>query len=199
MTYGRATRRSALVAVCGGACGLLIVALAPREARAQEESTAYVADELRITLRSGPGEDYRVQRVLTTGTRLTVSDRKGEWVEVELADGARGWVLDRYISTEIPAREQLPRLQEALDLARERLRALEADRSALEAAVKEVAPLRARASELEEANAELRGSRSVVQMLIGAGIALVGVLVGALWPRGTGRRPLLGSRRRIKL
>lgn len=55
-----------------------------------------VSDPDGLNLRTGPGLDHRVQAVLPQGTALKVLGRQGDWLEVALKDGRRGWVAGAY-------------------------------------------------------------------------------------------------------
>lgn len=52
-----------------------------------------------LNLRTGPGLDHRILRVLPQGERLTVLDLSddGLWTEIQLDNGAQGWVYNQYI------------------------------------------------------------------------------------------------------
>lgn len=71
-------------------------------------STAYITDQIKITLRSGPGLQYKILRMLSTGKRLTATNTiSGAYTQVKLGDGTQGWVLTRYLLDEPPASQQL--------------------------------------------------------------------------------------------
>jgi len=158
-----------------------------------------VSDDLKITLRSGPGDQFEVLRTLSTGTALQPAERRGSWVRVELDDGQRGWVLSRYLASEEPARTHLPAARAALAIAERRIADMEQDLAALHAERIDSEELRARAAELEAENARLVKSSGAWQMATGAGIALFGVLIGALWSRGRATRGLSLSHRKLKI
>ena len=68
----------------------------------------YVSDQLRIQLRSGPGNEYRILKSLPSGEHLTyleLSEDKN-YTKVS-AKGTEGWVLTRFLSDEPIARERL--------------------------------------------------------------------------------------------
>jgi len=179
--------------------GLALVALAVGFAQHAVAEPAYVVDELRITLRSGPGEGYRVLEALPTGTALELGRRQGEWAEVTTPAGRSGWVLERYLQREGPARNLLPRLREQLEQAQGRAGTLEGEVQRLVDQLASLEQVRERNLALEATNARLSRSSGALQLATGAAIALVGVLIGALWARARGSRPLTVARRRIKL
>lgn len=97
--------------VCTGA--LLLPAIS-------QAQTLYVADELRVPLRSGMGNQYRIiHRGLPSGTRLeqlssnTDADNN-EWTQVRTPDGQEGWVRSQYLLNEPTAAIKLARLEEKM-------------------------------------------------------------------------------------
>jgi SH3 domain protein len=165
---------------------------------AAQDQTVYVNDDLRIALRAGPGDEFRVVRILVAGTELAELERNEPWVRVSQPGGAEGWVQSRYISEEPPARVQMPRLLEAQERNRAIIERLEGQLAKLDNVTKEAAQLREATSTLSSENARLTYSERARDMLSGAGIALVGLLVGALWPRRSGMNSL-ATGKRVKL
>ena len=175
----------------------LVVALVSLPLAAQDQ-TVYVNDDLRIALRAGPGDEFRVIRILLAGTELAELERNEPWVRVSQPGGAEGWVQSRYISEEPPARVQMPRLLEAQERNRAIIERLEAQLAKLDTVSKEADRLRETTTTLSSENARLTYSERARDMLSGAGIALVGLLVGALWPRRNGANSL-ATGKRVKL
>ncbi len=103
--------------------------------------TAYVTDELRITLRSGESATHRILRMLPTGQRLTVlsSNATTGYSKVRTAAGQEGYVLTRQLVDR--------------PVARDRLAAAEAEVQALKAAPGE---LSSRLSKLRDEHQALR-------------------------------------------
>ncbi|TVQ97043.1 MAG: TIGR04211 family SH3 domain-containing protein [Desulfovibrionales bacterium] len=81
--------------------------------------SVYVADRQEITQRTGPSTDHRVVKMLPSGTLLTVLEESDGWLRVRDADGSTGWVLQRFTTSELPARLQLERLQQEHENLRE--------------------------------------------------------------------------------
>jgi SH3 domain protein len=184
-----------LAALRTAAIALGVTWATPLTALAQ---SVYVTDDLRIAMRSGPGEEFRVLRILLAGTELEEVERREPWVRVSLAGGPEGWVQSRYLSEELPARVQVPRLLEAQERNRQIIEKLEEELRKLESIGEEAQRLRSTTTELSAENARLTYSERARDMLSGAGIALAGLLVGALWPRRSGANSL-ATGKRIKL
>lgn len=82
--------------------------------------TAYVNDQLEITLRSGESTQHSIVRMLTSGTKLEVLSRNTQsgYSQVRLEDGRTGYVLSRFL-TDIPvARDRLVRAEQQLATVR---------------------------------------------------------------------------------
>lgn len=67
-----------------------------------QAETMYVADIVKITLRTGPGADHRVTAMLQTGQEVETVQSEDEWTLVKLASGKEGWVLSRLLTTDKP-------------------------------------------------------------------------------------------------
>lgn len=81
-----------------------------------QAQTRYVIDELRINLRSGQGDQYRIVEILPSGTRMNILNQgdTDEWVEVQTAAGQRGWVRAQYLQSGPIYRDQFNRAQQQL-------------------------------------------------------------------------------------
>ena len=66
-------------------------------ALAEAGHTAIVIAE-NLNLRTGPGFDYLVYRLLPLGQKLTVLTEGEKWCQVRLPDGTEGWVFSLYIA-----------------------------------------------------------------------------------------------------
>jgi SH3 domain protein len=81
--------------------------------------TAWVTDQLEITLRTGPSTANAILRSLPSGTPLEVIRRDEEegYTLVRTQGGTEGWVISRYLMNEPSAREQLAELMQQLSSA----------------------------------------------------------------------------------
>jgi SH3 domain protein len=75
--------------------------------------TMYVSDKMKITFRTGPGNDRKITSLLTSGQRVDVIQSSGDWVQVLLPDGKEGWVLNQYLTADVPCGTQIERLRQA--------------------------------------------------------------------------------------
>ena len=79
--------------------------------------TKYVSDTLEITMRTGPSTGYKINRMLKSGTQLSVleTDREAGYTKVR-AGSHEGWVLTRYLMNEPAAKQQLAKALETIQV-----------------------------------------------------------------------------------
>jgi SH3 domain protein len=96
--------------------GLFIPAIVAAE-------TAYVSDQLVVTLRRGNSTEYKILKTLRTGTPMEVLERtEGDnYVKVRLENGEEGYVLGQYLTAETPKTIIISRLENQLGKIREQL------------------------------------------------------------------------------
>ncbi len=68
----------------------LLIATAAMAAGAQER--AYIRDEIRVNMRAGPGLQFRILRVLTSGDLVQTVAERDDWLQVRLPGGPSGWI-----------------------------------------------------------------------------------------------------------
>ncbi len=170
----------------------LLIAAAALSAAAQERR--YIRDEIRVNMRAGPGLQFRIVRVLTSGEVVRRIAERDDWVQVAIPGGPDGWIESGYVTSEVPPSVVLPQLQDQLTHAEARVRELERKLGVQTEAITELEELRAENEGLEATNADLEFSSGWQDMAAGAGIMLVGMVIGLLGSRGTVR-----SGRKIKL
>jgi hypothetical protein len=168
----------------------LILVLAPALAAAAD----YVRDEIRINMRTGAGNQFRIVKVLTSGDAVTRISESDGWINVKTPAGEEGWVPVGYLTAEAPASVTLPRVEARLAQAQAQIETLQQKLSTQAEAVAELDTLRSRNLELENENIALGGSDRWKTLGMGALIVLVGLGIGASWRSGGASRT-----RRIKL
>jgi SH3 domain protein len=171
------------------ACLVAAAILAAVAARAE---TAWVKDELRLNLRSGPTLEYRIKGFIKTGEEVTILSRREGWVQVRTAEHGDGWIEDGFLSPEPPAAMRLARMESETADARgkfssltERVKQLETDNSALSETDK---TQREEIESLTRDNMELRAGARWPEWIAGASILAVGMLMGAILQSANGRR-----------
>lgn len=75
----------------------------------------YVTDTLKATFRTGPGNDHKILRMVSSGEKLTVLEAQEKWTMVRLPNGSEGWVLNQWLTEETPKGIQLNTLQGKYD------------------------------------------------------------------------------------
>jgi SH3 domain protein len=85
--------------------------------------TAYVSDQLVITLRRGKSTEYQILKTLKTGTPMEVLEKtEGDnYVKVRLESGEEGYVLAQYLTDETPKSVIISRLEKQVEKIREQL------------------------------------------------------------------------------
>ncbi|OEU83678.1 MAG: hypothetical protein BA873_04430 [Desulfobulbaceae bacterium C00003063] len=73
--------------------------------------TMYVSDVLKLTVRTGKGQDYKIISVIQSGQTVDVLQPEDKWALVRLNDGKEGWVLTRYLTSKITNNVKLQWLQ----------------------------------------------------------------------------------------
>ncbi len=85
----------------------------------------YVSDMLIITLREGPGSEYKKIRTLKTGTPVEILEESGSYLRVRTQEGEEGWVAKQYISSELPKPLIIAELKQETNRLRARVEELE--------------------------------------------------------------------------
>lgn len=174
----------------------LILALAlTASGYTQAEETAYVTDNLTITLRSGESIGHQVIRGLKSGTRLTITERNEDtgYSRVTLEDGTQGWVLTRLLSNTPGAQQQLLETRSALKKANEKLtqelnqlQAISGNALTLNEENQTLKTnqmrLETEIEALKQQNASLEDSTTRNWFITGTGVMLLGLLIGLIIP-----------------
>jgi SH3 domain protein len=119
----------------------------------------YITDRLHITLRRGPGNEYKILKSLPSATPVEILERGERYLKVRLEDGEEGYVLTQYVSDEMPYVLVAERLRRERDRLRDRLKALEDKERALQA------ELTAAGGRLQRSESELRKTTEQFQVL----------------------------------
>lgn len=76
-----------------------------------QAETLYISDFLRITMRTGPGVDYKIIEMIKSGQTVTVLEQGPEWTKIQLPTGQEGWVLNRFLTPKPPSGLLLKKLE----------------------------------------------------------------------------------------
>ena len=88
---------------------LFVLALVLGPVTSAMAETRYVSDRLETQMRSGKGTQFRILRMLPSGTALEVLevDQENGYTRVRTPGGVEGWVLSRFLMKGQAARDQL--------------------------------------------------------------------------------------------
>ena len=153
---------------------------------------AWVKEEIHLNIRSGPGVQFRITGPLVTGDAVSILDRTEGWTKVRPDGTAEGWIPSGYLQPEPPARITLARVEAENAELRARLDELESSEASLRTSNEEIggrdAAQQAEITRLTRDNLELRAGARWPEWITGGGIVLVGMLLGAIVARSSGRR-----------
>ena len=76
-----------------------------------QAETAYVSDQLSITVRTGKGTHRKIIALIKSNQKVEVLEKGEEWARIRLQNGKEGWALSRYLTNSIPKSVQLESLQ----------------------------------------------------------------------------------------
>ncbi len=170
--------------------GLTTLALALLLAARASAETGWVDDQVRLNLRTGPGNQFRILGSVETGDSVDILRRGDGWIEVR-ADGKSGWVPEGYLKSEPPAVVKLQRIESETSELRSRSGLLNEETTKLRGENAQIAAReseqRAELERLTRDNMELRAGARWPEWIAGACILGVGMALGALL-RGSTRR-----------
>ncbi len=176
-----AALRSRAAAVLGTALALL-----PLVAHAE---SAWVRDELRLNVRTGPGVEYRILGVIKTGDQVEVLDGVEEWTKVRYGEARVGWIPAGYLQPEQPAQLVVSANEREIAQLQARVGALTNEAKGLRSDNQRLAAAREDHERLARESLELRAAVRWPEWIAGASILGVGMALGAILHRSATRRP----------
>jgi SH3 domain protein len=183
-------------------------------AAAQE---VYVSGITKITMRTGPGIEHKIVAMLETGTRLDILEYKSDWSLVQMDNQKQGWVLTRFLTEEKPLtflveklRKENERLTSALEKSEKHNQVLAEKNTTLTDIEKKYQELKQASADFIKLNEKYRAlvqlseeqaqqisllkenlnNESILWFLSGAGVFIVGLILG-LSTRKKKKRSLL--------
>lgn len=180
------------------AAGLIATAALLALAGPAQAQRAWVKDEVRLNIRTGPGTQYRILGGLSTGDSVEVLSRGEGWTQVR-GNGLEGWIPEGFLQEEAPARILLERYQADTASMRSRFEDLSKEVTELRAANESLSATQADQSaeveRLRRENLELRAGARWPHWIAGASILATGALIGIIVHWSSSRR----TPRRIRL
>lgn len=192
--------------------------------------TMFITDSLKVTLRTGPSNEHKVIAMLKSSEEVEVLEKGDDWVKVRLKNGKEGYVLRRYLTSEIPKFSIIAGLQKKVEKSKKEISSLREGKKQLEKSklelesslfsrekeltkvkrdyeelksgsaryieIKELKDklenrnknLESRADGLLEENRRLKKQRNSLWFISGAGVLLLGWLLGLTMGRAQIRR-----------
>lgn len=144
-------------------CALLLLTTVVVQAQTQR----YITDELELPMRTGASTQFRILRMLTSGTPVTLvdSDPASGYSRVRTTDGTLGFVPTRYLS-------DTPGLQQRLDAAEADLESLRTGSEQLNERLAAFNELEQQARALQEDNQRLSRELAHIRDVSANAIAL---------------------------
>lgn len=153
---------------------------------------AWIRAEIRLNLRTGPDPTYRILATLQTGDEVGILERTEGWTRIKAADGKQGWIPAGYLQPTAPPTIRLAQLEQQVIELRGQLETVTAEREQLQESNTQLtqtdAQQQQRMTELDRENERLKGGQRWPEWITGAGVLCVGMLLGMLWTRSSGRR-----------
>lgn len=154
-----------------------------------QAKTGYVRDQIHVNMRTGPGNQFRIVRMLESGNALQIHQEKENWIQVVAPGGKGGWMPKRFLTKKLPAVVLLPQVQEKLARAEKSVEDLRNRLAVQEKTIQELETLRQRNKFLETRTSELSFADTWRKWATGAVIAGIFLIFGHLYsPRGAGQR-----------
>ncbi len=75
----------------------------------------YVAEALRVELRSGGSTEHRIIDYVKAGTKLEVLAAGDDFTQIRTENGSEGWISNQYLVTEPPSRDLLKQSQARIE------------------------------------------------------------------------------------
>ena len=166
-----------------------VVLLCAAEVQAER---AWVKDEVRINVRTGPGTQYRILGVLKTGDSVQVLAREESWTQIQPSGKESGWIPTGYLAVHAPARIALAKREAEVAELREQLGKITESEATLRTKNDELSGADGEQREvitrLTRENLELKAGARWPEWITGACIIGTGMLLGAVLQRSMGRR-----------
>lgn len=125
----------------------------------------YITDSFTVTLRTGPSNQHKIISLLKSNDEVEVIEEDGDYSKVQLKNGKDGYVMSRFLTSDVPKPVIIRRLQqqvatlkkEVSDISESKshLKKLTSDlKSSLSSTGKELAELKMAYEELKSGSAE---------------------------------------------
>lgn len=184
-------RRPSFSAAAIAALALTLIGAIASVAAAEQ---GWVHGQLRLNLRTGAGNEYRIIGTVATGDAVQVLHKAEDWTRIQTADGKVGWIPGGYVEPTPPPITRLATAEAkavSLEAELEKLRGETTSLRETNTALSENdAGQEQKLETLELENLRLRAVSRYQEWLTGAALLVGGMLAGAwLHNRSANRRP----------
>ena len=156
-------------------------------------NVGWVRGEVRLNLRTGAGNQYKIQGSVKTGDELVVLSTDENWTRVQTKEGKIGWIPAGYLDTVPPPALRLEQVEAEAASLRGQLEEIRAETSQLRESNATLSSAdsgqREEIESLKIENYELRAGSRYQEWITGALILALGMLIGAFLHRNSTRRP----------
>jgi len=90
---------------------ILVAALFITGITVQAEETWHIKPTTEVPIRSGQGTEYKILAVVPDGLSVELLEDQPPWVMVRTPGGTEGWMLKRYLSSDLPLSKQVETLR----------------------------------------------------------------------------------------
>lgn len=153
-------------------CGLVIMALLMLTALCvQAGEKRYITDKLEVTLRAGHSNEYKILRMLPSGTPVEILEQDPEsgYSRVRVGPDIEGWVITRYLDREPSGRVRAAALGKEVETLRAELTRLKSEAGSFDATRSE---MEGRIAELEKENDRLKSELAEIRRTSASALAL---------------------------
>ncbi|MFO8088995.1 MAG: TIGR04211 family SH3 domain-containing protein [Desulfatiglandaceae bacterium] len=123
----------------------------------------YITDSFKVTCRSGPSTDHKIIRMLDSGKPLEALRSESGWTLIRIPSSAgdtiEGWVLERYLMSRVPWKNQAEALRAENESLKKKLASIEGDWEGVKESAEQ------RMNELATTQAELEKLRQEYESL----------------------------------
>ncbi len=164
--------------------------------------TAYITDQIYVSLRPGQNNDDPPIKTVRSGTALEVLQRANGFVQVRDASGVEGWVADRYLTSDPPAKLKLDALNKQVDDLRQQLAQAQVGQKQAEAAAAGAKAELTQQPPQPAAPPPAASSPgieffSLIWLAVAFAMLVIGFVAGVIWLREVNRKKLGGMHLRI--
>ena len=158
--------------------------------------TGWVRGEVRLNVRTGPGTEYRIVGVVTTGDQVRIVSRGDNWTNVQITDEdgdtKRGWIPEGYLRPEPPPTVRLAQAEARVATLTDQFSSLEKETAKLRSDNRTLTgqdgEQQSQIKQLTMENMELRAGARYPEWITGASIFAAGMVLGAWLHRNSARR-----------